>query len=272
LMAILLPALARAREMGKRAVCMNQMKQMITGWNMYCDENMEKMPLGEVWYSWFQPAGGAGCTLPCGPQVAWVEPAHPIHPGPATRATNCDNAYNSQNNQSPIPSAQADEIWRHAISEGTLYKYINDFKIYKCPVGDKGERVTYYMSQGLAAYPYNGGPTINLRSQIKRFAERFIWLDFGSLKFGAFYIPYKEEGILKWGNLPPMRHGKGTTFVFADGHVEYRKWTDPHALASLNYGWLQQPGDNCDCDLRWLSHITWGIPYPCNNPGKKCEY
>ena len=37
LMAILLPALGRAREMGKRAVCMNQIKQLQVAWNMYCD-------------------------------------------------------------------------------------------------------------------------------------------------------------------------------------------------------------------------------------------
>ena len=34
-----------------------------------------------------------------------------------------------------------------------------------------------------------------------------------------------------WGDLPPMRHSQGTTFVFADGHAIYRKWTDPHTLA-----------------------------------------
>jgi prepilin-type N-terminal cleavage/methylation domain-containing protein/prepilin-type processing-associated H-X9-DG protein len=279
LMAILLPALGRAREMGKRAVCMNQLKQLILGWNMYCDDNKEKMSLGEVWYSWDTPNPAPGGPVPAGPQVAWVEPAHPLHSGPPTVATNKLAAYGYAGNP-PVPQNQADEIWWHAMKEGTLYKYIKDYKIYKCPVGDKGQRVTYFMSQGLAAYPWGGGPTIMLRSQIKRFAEMFVFLDTGALKFGAFYLPYKEMGALWWGNLPPVRHGMGTTFVFADGHVEYRKWTDKHALKAIETnGWLDPAvgPDNCDCDLRWLSKITWGQinpnpPYPCTTPGKKCEY
>ena len=52
LMAILLPALARARELGKRAVCLVQIKQLQLGWNMYCDDRNDKVPCGDVWYSW----------------------------------------------------------------------------------------------------------------------------------------------------------------------------------------------------------------------------
>jgi prepilin-type N-terminal cleavage/methylation domain-containing protein len=38
LMAILLPALNRAREQGKRAVCLNNVKTLSVAWMMYCDE------------------------------------------------------------------------------------------------------------------------------------------------------------------------------------------------------------------------------------------
>ncbi len=43
LMAILMPALNRAREQGKRAACLNNLRQMMTGWIMYADENEDKI-------------------------------------------------------------------------------------------------------------------------------------------------------------------------------------------------------------------------------------
>ena len=38
LMAILMPALSRAREQGKRAACMSNTKQMALAWNLYADD------------------------------------------------------------------------------------------------------------------------------------------------------------------------------------------------------------------------------------------
>src|SRR4030042_942704 len=43
LMAILLPALGRAREQGKRAVCLHNLGQLMVAWNMYADDNAEKI-------------------------------------------------------------------------------------------------------------------------------------------------------------------------------------------------------------------------------------
>jgi len=43
LMAILMPALSRAREQGKRVVCLNNLKQLTMGWILYADDNDEKV-------------------------------------------------------------------------------------------------------------------------------------------------------------------------------------------------------------------------------------
>lgn len=100
------------------------------------------------------------------------------------------------------------------------------------------------------------------------------------MKGGAFFIPWSLNGGLYWGDLPPTRHGFGTTFIFADGHVEYRKWTDPHTVEATIHGWSGQGPpvwaktvDSSDCDLRWISHATWGSVYFANtSTTKKCEY
>src|SRR4030042_6814003 len=44
LMGILMPALSRAREQGKRAACLNNLRQMVTGWIMYADDSDDKIP------------------------------------------------------------------------------------------------------------------------------------------------------------------------------------------------------------------------------------
>jgi prepilin-type N-terminal cleavage/methylation domain-containing protein len=83
LMAILLPALGRARELGKRAVCLSQLKQLGTAWYMYCDDNKEKLAVGDVWYSWDYPSSSGN------PQLAWIEYPHTWpHSMPPTKATN----------------------------------------------------------------------------------------------------------------------------------------------------------------------------------------
>ncbi len=43
LMAVLLPALTKAREQAKRIVCMNNIKQLTPGWGMYADTNADKI-------------------------------------------------------------------------------------------------------------------------------------------------------------------------------------------------------------------------------------
>jgi prepilin-type N-terminal cleavage/methylation domain-containing protein len=275
LMAILLPALAKARELGKRAVCMNQLKQLGLGWVMYCDNNAEKVPVGDVYYSW--TFSSTNPNDPYYPQLAWCEFPHPYpHNMPATAATNYTPAYTSNATSQPVG------VWQHAIAEGTMWKYVKDYKVYKCPVGEKGNYVTYYTSHAMHTYLTSAGcvpptPMLLLRSQLKRTSDRFVFIDAGQMKGGAFYDPYNvgcgnTSPLGQWYDMA-MRHGNGTTFVFADQHVEYHKWTDPHFFTSLQAGWGKGGVDQSDCDLRWLTHATWGdVPYPNTSTTKKCEY
>jgi hypothetical protein len=165
-----------------------------------------------------------------------------------------------------------EDDWLHSIQDGKLWRYLKNHKVYKCPVGERGAYVTNYMSHALHTYPTSAGPgapMILRKMQIKKTAQRFIFLDVGLVKGGggAYYTPFKSGGgtpsPLKWYDPPPMRHGKGTVLSFADNHAEYKKWTDPHALEATQHSWggagWSNAIDNCDCDLRWFSRATWGI-------------
>ncbi|MHC4353859.1 MAG: type II secretion system protein, partial [Planctomycetota bacterium] len=56
LMAVLMPALNRARLQGKRAACMGNLKQLTLAWIMYADENDDKIPVANPnstgWVEW----------------------------------------------------------------------------------------------------------------------------------------------------------------------------------------------------------------------------
>jgi len=294
LMAILLPALGRAREMGKRAVCMSQIKQLGVAWNMYCDGNTEKVPIGDIGYSWSFDASIGG------PQPAWREWVHePInHTMPPTRATNWtasgDVPYTGNNGAALgflNAIAAKDETWQHSISEGTLYKYVRDYKVYRCPVGDKGVRATYTMSHSMNTWrhitppPVQGSAgtlsvprTIVLRTQIRRTADRAVFFDYGGLKTGAYFVRYgdtpADAGNAKFYD-DTWAHGRGIVVYFADNHVEYHKWTDTHHVKEHDAGVLYGAGtrDTSDCDIRWLTYITWGdVPFAMGVTGKKCDY
>jgi prepilin-type processing-associated H-X9-DG protein len=257
--------IAGGRGRAKLEVCMANLRALTAGWQMYADDDKGKIPVGDVWYSWSFP-GTPGTSL--APQLAWHEWPHPWpHSMPPTQGTNQTYFTNP---------TEAD--WQHATAEGTLWKYIKDYKIYRCPVSAKDQYVTYAMAHSMNTYPNTGGAQaagleIRLREQIKRAAERIVFLDAGFAKRGAFYVKYTGGNVARWYDLPPVLHDQGTTFSFADGHVIYRKWTDPHTLQAAESGiWGGGPDDNCDCDLRWFSKATWGKLssewQPCT--GKDC--
>jgi prepilin-type processing-associated H-X9-DG protein len=275
---------AGGRERSKLELCLANLRSLVNAWQSYSGNNSGKIPVGDIGYSWtFPTSASIGVSpTPPGPQRAWCEYPHNLHPAVPTpnAATNWGNNVLSYS----ATFAAADAIWQHAISEGTLWKYVGDYNIYRCPDGDKGARITFYMSMSLATYPNAGGTTMAIApqiiniNQVIRPAERFVFLDVGSIKSGAFFVPYSSNtaGLL-WNDLPPVRHGLGTNFVFADGHVEYRKWTDPHTIEATKHDWGGQGWsnavDNSDCDLRWIGHATWGKVYFANpSPSKHCEY
>jgi prepilin-type processing-associated H-X9-DG protein len=261
---------AGGRERSKREVCLANLRMLANAWQTYSSDNNSKVPCGDVYYSWgFPPSSG-------GPQRAWVEWPHRWpHSMPPTATTNQAGAYSYSSS-----ITQAD--WEHAITEGTMWKYVGDYNIYRCPDGDKNAYVSYSMSMSMPAYPGAGGPgsisrMITNINQIIQPAERFVFLDAGVAKQGAFYLNYNSPGGAappgSFGDHRPTRHGRGTTFAFADGHAIYRKWifaTDTASVETGGWGGTSQP---CDCDWRWFCKVTWGdVPLNCTNPAKNCEY
>jgi prepilin-type N-terminal cleavage/methylation domain-containing protein len=102
LMAILMPALNRAREQGKRAACLNNCKQLALAWGMYADDNDDNIVNGNT------STGAHNKDGTC-----WA-----YWPGRS--------------------APKEDRIQK--IKDGLLYKYCPNIKLYKCPTGDNQEQ------------------------------------------------------------------------------------------------------------------------------------
>jgi len=231
LMAILLPALTRAKEQGKRAVCLHHLQQLMVAWIMYADSNNDKIVRGDA---------GEYDNIHAG-EPPWVQ-----------------RDYDANNL----------EERRNAIEKGALFRYTKDLRVYKCPTG-QSENIRMYSSvdsmnstDGLTGHLTGigaGSRMIKVRQQIRKPYERIVFYDDGCLgdnAMGGFTIRvYKnsDTGSQAWWDDPPIRHGFGSTFSYADGHTEYYKWRDKRT-GTLN---PNQPGNE---DMRWFSIGVWGAP------------
>jgi len=206
LMSILIPALNRAREQGKRATCLSNLKNLTLAWMMYADDNDDKLINGdtEEYTSMYSPGGGHYN------ERAWV--------------------------RKDWTGGMTAEQKKQAIMDGALFPYAKTLKVYRCATGkiSMDEYRLYTVVDAMNCVALSGcGPGVVMlkkRLEIKNPASRFVFLDDGGTAgstLGGWTCYVKEE---RWWDPPPIRHGNGTTFSFADGRSEYWKWKDPRTI------------------------------------------
>jgi len=218
LAALLLPALAKAKEEGRRANCLSNLKQLMFCWEMYVDENAGFLPPNN-WIDYV----GAGFNQ----SISW-----------------CDG------------NASVDATTSN-IMTGLLYQYNHSPGIYHCPsdvstIVDPNTGAplpqlrtrSYNMSQsvnglGLWVDPsFNGGEPVDESqpcfvkvSSITNPppAQLFVFLDEneGTLQDDQFGYPMINQGYGEWWDMPSNRHDQGADFSFADGHTEFWRWKAP---------------------------------------------
>jgi prepilin-type N-terminal cleavage/methylation domain-containing protein/prepilin-type processing-associated H-X9-DG protein len=199
LMAILMPALQRAREGGKRAACLSNLKQITLAWNMYADDNDDKLV-----------NGATGCTDV--ENATWA-------PAPVWSHRNELAWINSY-------SATDWDIQIQGIKTGALWRYMPSEKIYRCPTGRRGQALTYSIMFSMNGVAYDWarekGVAVKKRTDIRpNVAQRLVLIDEGFMTSDSYAVWYKQEN---WFDNPPVRHGDGVTVSFADGHVEHWRW------------------------------------------------
>jgi prepilin-type N-terminal cleavage/methylation domain-containing protein/prepilin-type processing-associated H-X9-DG protein len=218
LMAVLMPSLNRAREQGRRAVCLNHLKTVTLSWLMYADQNDERIVNGEAyWDPSGPPAAPAPTSGPHAGERYWV-------------GNDCASGY-------ALGEKRPQEIQVEAIRVGALFPYCSAEKVYRCPTGIRGEMRTYSVGYGMngcfdAAGTYNGNIGVRVGRtvlMVKKRTEiavpgpsyRLAFLDEGRISPDAYAIQYQSP---RWWDPPFVRHADGTNVSFADGHSDYWKY------------------------------------------------
>ena len=198
LMAILMPALNRARELGRRAVCMGNLKQLALAWVMYSDENGGDLVNGR-----------AGQLNSSGDVIGWVGPAAPA----------------------PGMSKRGQEI---QIKAGRLWDFCKNPKVFRCPAGQVGHQLNYAIVDSMNGVQRNqvvqDQVWANNRGDLSKTHSRIVFIDVGRIMMDSYKVWYHQG---QWGDSPPVRHRDGATVSFADAHSIYVKWK---GIDTIDYG------------------------------------
>jgi prepilin-type N-terminal cleavage/methylation domain-containing protein/prepilin-type processing-associated H-X9-DG protein len=234
LMAILMPALNRVKEQGKRAACLGNMKQLALCWIMYADENDDKIVNGEAF-------GGGDGQAPI--------PTSGHHAGEQWWTGDDIGDFWAGIN---LPQ----DMQKRAIRAGALFSYCKNEDMYRCPTGMRGEMRTYTITDAMNGLYRDGtrNTTGNTGARngrtvlwIKRRteitvpgpAQRIVFLDEGRITPDSYATHYQSE---QWWDPPFVRHGDGTNVSYADGHADYWKF---RGMKTLEIGKLAAvPGRN----------------------------
>jgi prepilin-type N-terminal cleavage/methylation domain-containing protein/prepilin-type processing-associated H-X9-DG protein len=220
LAALLLPALARAKEEGRRANCVSNLRQLTICWEMYTDDNQGFLAPN----NWIDYVGGTNGGFNM--SVSWCN-------GDALKDTNAAN-----------------------IQTGLLFPYNRSTGIYHCPsdvskiVDGNGNPLSlvrtrsYNMSQsvnGLGLYvdpTFNAGMAVDVTQPcFERLTQvtnptpsrLFVFIDENELTLfdDQFGYPMPNYGYGVWWDMPSNRHNQSANLSFADGHVETWHWMVP---------------------------------------------
>jgi len=229
LMAILMPALQRAREQGKRAVCLNNTKSLVLAWIMYAEEHQGLIPRAQ--------ASEDPAIKDC-----WIrKPAGTL----------------------PVEAPVEEQL--QALEAGVLFPYAPNAKVFRCPVAARNEMRTYSIVHAMNSYAFGDLFPVSRRlNDVKQPGTRIVFIDdYGEDYDAAWAVHYDQA---KWWNPIPMRHGKGTVASHADGHASFYSWTDPRTIEWAQLTWAEaeaqrggalstQPGNR---DLEEIQKACWG--------------
>jgi prepilin-type N-terminal cleavage/methylation domain-containing protein len=246
LMALLFPVVNRAREAGRRAKCVGNLRQMQTAWYAYAVDHDDYIV--------------NGC------------PGTSAHPGTG-RDNYGEGWLSGRRLYAPPPRSAAEG--EAIMGAGALARYVGDVRAYRCPNRYRGLNYDvavmfgwqWLNSYGIVPSMNTLPPEVWSRADpkvrptrtigrtvlyVKKTSElvhpgpstRTVFADYGLP--GAGYSDRFDGGPDSWwgfGGTPgillgpdvPIHHSGGTCLSFADGHSEYWKWTDPNVMAWGQY-------------------------------------
>jgi len=190
LAALLLPALSRAKQQAYTAGCLSNLKQLALGWTIYAGDHGDAMVSNSLYDG----------------TPAWIDES-------IGNVSTPDGATNVL-----------------ALQRGLLYPYNANPGVYQCPGAASPKLVRNYSIEGRMGgnLPDILGPQYPDYTKLNQIISP---APVNALVFVDESINCIDDGYFamladttQWQNLPTVRHAKGGTFSFADGHAERWGW------------------------------------------------
>jgi prepilin-type N-terminal cleavage/methylation domain-containing protein/prepilin-type processing-associated H-X9-DG protein len=233
---MLLPALAKAKAKAHATACLSNMKQLQLCWQMYADDNEDRMPPNSA----LDTMGGE--------RAGWIADTPSWLQGNAWTDTTTTNLEN-----------------------GLLFPYNNSVGIYKCPadrstvrdLGTLRRTRSVSMSIWMNLWPDPTEDrcwhkTTQIQNPSPAQAAVFIDEHEKSIQQSAFGLNAPDElrlfntPVWTWISFPATRHNNAGTLSFADGHAETWRWMESNTreIARQDDWIVLQPAvPNTDRDL-----------------------
>jgi len=282
LIAILMPALNKAREQATGSVCLGNQKNLMLAYIMYADENDDRVVGGYA-------SESQTANLACNYQWAYYPQD--------------DDGFPADKYGGIIPTLQ----YRiNGLEKGKLWKYLKTHEVYHCP-GDnrirKGAKVagynsgvdmdyfymyrSYSLPDCLSALPEKQVKTITYEwlkepmrklTQVKNPSRRYSFVEdafAGSTRFcfnpgGWSFAPWSTGpswATKKWWDPPAGFHNNAATYSFFDGHAEMHHWVHKDTwefILDPAPGIFNRPYDppvQSNEDMKWL-WLGWPVHKP----------
>jgi prepilin-type N-terminal cleavage/methylation domain-containing protein/prepilin-type processing-associated H-X9-DG protein len=198
LAAMLLPALASAKERARLTQCLNNMKQLEIGWVVYTGDFTDRLPLNWI-------------PGPQNPPAAWVL-------GQATDPTGITNGllYPYSPNQALFLCPDVPTTLKQP-----LYRSVS--MVVRMGGGNAADNAQWHVYDSESTdlgvlYPMRK-KTVQITSPGPADAIVFVDESYNSVDDCVLGVHWDQ-----WWNSPTARHSRGCTFSYADGHVEYWHW------------------------------------------------
>ena len=191
LISVLLPTLSRAKEAANRTKCAANMRELVTGWMAYHIQYKGKLPY--------------------------------VHtsPSPTNDPLNAPNT-------TPWVTAGNTEA---DIKNGSLYPFVNNVQVYRCP-SDSSFNLRTYSPNNYLNGEFISLPRVAKANQIRgSTADVFVFIeefDTRGSNLGSFAVD-PTPGSDVFIDIPGFFH-KGSTLAWADGHVTFWVYADPRTF------------------------------------------
>jgi prepilin-type N-terminal cleavage/methylation domain-containing protein/prepilin-type processing-associated H-X9-DG protein len=256
LAAMLLPALAKAKQKAQGVSCLNNNKQLALAWSMYADDSNDIVP-------------SSATGDPDGRRV-WI--TGNMKPGAGNSPTQLD------------PSTPSNWNINTDLINSALWDLAKNPAIYRCPADVRQCTVNTLLAKGV--YPpvrsitmnqafasqsawlnKNGGnyKKFNKKAAILRPSNTFVFIEEAPLSINDDAFAVECDSTLTAGNekiadFPAVYHGgRSTAMAFSDGHAEIHRWIGTTILNCPPDHWNNGPdtaAGNSAQDIDWLAQNT----------------